>query len=77
MPDQLDVITELEPARIDAALARHHEHVAAQDAIALSLPYTPGVCIDCDGEIDPRRLIAQPSAVRCIECQKIVERGRS
>lgn len=76
MPDQIDSITEMEPARIDAALAPHRAHVAQADCLARSLPHTPGVCIDCDGDIDPRRLGALPHAVRCVECQEIVERGR-
>ena len=28
-----------------------------------------GYCIDCGGEIDYRRLQAQPTATRCLECQ--------
>lgn len=77
VPDQIDIVTEMEPARIKAALARHHAHVAAQDAVALSHPHTPGVCIDCDGDIDHRRLSALPHAVRCVECQEITEIGRA
>ena len=28
-----------------------------------------GTCIDCDIDIDYRRLQAQPAAIRCVECQ--------
>lgn len=28
-----------------------------------------GYCIDCGGEIDYRRMQAQPTATRCLECQ--------
>lgn len=28
-----------------------------------------GVCIDCSGEINSKRLTAYPTAKRCIECQ--------
>jgi RNA polymerase-binding transcription factor DksA len=28
------------------------------------------VCLDCDEPIDPRRLISQPRAVRCTDCQE-------
>ncbi len=33
-----------------------------------------GVCIDCGGEIERERLDAQPTALRCIECQAAWER---
>lgn len=34
----------------------------------------PRICIDCDDEIDPERVKANPAAVRCIECQTKYER---
>ena len=33
-----------------------------------------GVCAACEEEIDDRRLVANPLADRCIECQEMVER---
>ena len=33
-----------------------------------------GVCIDCGGDIGFERLRANPSAVRCIDCQSIYEK---
>ena len=33
-----------------------------------------GVCLDCGGEIGFERLRANPSAVRCIECQSVHEK---
>lgn len=35
---------------------------------------TYGVCVDCGRRIDPKRLEAQPTAVRCIEDQAKYER---
>lgn len=35
---------------------------------------TYGVCIDCEGEIDYQRLLAYPTAKRCIHCQRLHER---
>lgn len=35
-----------------------------------------GLCADCDAAIDPRRLQAEPFAVRCTACQAAAERGR-
>ncbi len=28
-----------------------------------------GICIDCEGEVEPARLEANPSASRCLNCQ--------
>ena len=33
-----------------------------------------GYCDDCGGEIDYRRLEAQPMALRCIACQSVHEK---
>ena len=33
-----------------------------------------GICIDCDSAISPKRLVAVPWAVRCIECQEVADR---
>ena len=32
-----------------------------------------GICEDCGGEIPRARLLAQPVAVRCTDCQAMVE----
>jgi DnaK suppressor protein len=34
---------------------------------------TYGVCDDCDQAIDPRRVLAQPAALRCLQCQAVAE----
>jgi RNA polymerase-binding protein DksA len=34
-----------------------------------------GVCVDCDGDISIQRLIANPVAERCIECESKHERA--
>ena len=33
-----------------------------------------GVCLDCGGDIDYRRLRAYPAAIRCIDCQRRYEK---
>jgi RNA polymerase-binding transcription factor DksA len=33
-----------------------------------------GTCLDCGGDIDHERLLAQPAALRCLECQRMHER---
>ena len=35
-----------------------------------------GICEDCGGRIDPRRLVAQPTALRCLVCQVLAEGGK-
>ena len=38
---------------------------------------TPGrrVCADCGGDIPAARLVAVPDAIRCVNCQSIMEAG--
>ena len=37
---------------------------------------TYGVCVDCEAEIDLRRLMLEPATSRCVECAQYHERGR-
>jgi DnaK suppressor protein len=56
--DQPEVARELEELRaIEAARKRFSEG-------------NYGVCLDCGGDIDYRRLRAYPAAIRCIDCQR-------
>ena len=32
-----------------------------------------GICSDCGNRIDSRRIVAQPTALRCLECQAVAE----
>jgi DnaK suppressor protein len=51
--------------QVRAALRRIHEG-------------TFGICIECESAIGPKRLLAVPSAPRCIECQGAADRdGRT
>lgn len=36
---------------------------------------TYGICIDCDKEIDEKRLKSYPNATRCVACQEALEEG--
>ena len=36
-----------------------------------------GICKECGSPIDPRRLVAQPAALRCRECQVVAEGGKT
>jgi DnaK suppressor protein len=33
-----------------------------------------GICCDCEGTINPKRLVAVPWATRCIQCQETADR---
>jgi DnaK suppressor protein len=34
---------------------------------------TYGICSDCGSRIDSRRVVAQPTALRCLKCQAVAE----
>lgn len=77
--DQLDeALTEMTQAMDDAILKRHVEDIrdiaAARKRIAAG---DYGVCIDCGGEIGYERLLAYPTAKRCIQCQREHEKRKA
>ena len=57
-----------------ASTARDATELAAIDR-ALQRLDTPefGVCIDCGAEIEPARLMAEPTVLRCTACQRRFE----
>ena len=60
----------------DAEAARDHEElVAVRAALARWADGSLGQCTDCDQPVGLARLLAQPSAARCIGCQSVAERG--
>ncbi len=38
---------------------------------------TYGMCNDCGNRIAPRRILAQPAALRCLECQSAAEADKT
>jgi len=36
-----------------------------------------GICLSCDGEISGKRLMAEPTAMLCVDCQEKRERNRA
>src|SRR3982074_2270159 len=36
-----------------------------------------GICVACEADINPKRLVAEPSAARCMGCQEALELERS
>lgn len=69
---QAQAAGELDGAEVERDLAELREIDAARRRIAEG---RYGRCVDCDAEIDAARLIAQPTAVRCLACQAAGERG--
>lgn len=61
----------------DVSIAVIGNHVQEVRAIETALQRIAeggyGICIDCDGAIDPERLERQPAAARCISCQQRYE----
>ncbi len=53
-------------------LAELHEIARAQARLADG---SYGQCADCGADIGLERLLAQPSAIRCIACQAVFERS--
>ncbi|HZQ63011.1 MAG TPA: TraR/DksA C4-type zinc finger protein [Casimicrobiaceae bacterium] len=65
-----DGVAELDIAEVRHALAELEEVDAALER-ARSGMY--GTCVDCDDPIAPARLLAHPTAMRCIACQEAYE----
>ncbi len=58
-------------AEVERDLAELREIALARERMADS---RYGRCADCGADIDPRRLLAQPTASRCTRCQAEAER---
>lgn len=68
--DDADRAQGLEETFRDSALA-------ARQRRPVETPHWVGgtrVCLECDEEIDPDRVTANPQAVRCLDCQVLHER---
>ena len=63
-------VDDAEAARIAEELRRI---AAARERLRAG---TYGVCVDCEAEIDLRRLMLEPATIRCVECAQYHERGR-
>ncbi|HSN33948.1 MAG TPA: TraR/DksA C4-type zinc finger protein [Ideonella sp.] len=61
-------------AEIERDLAELREIAAARERLA-SGRY--GLCVDCGETIEAARLLAHPSAIRCLSCQGDRERRRA
>lgn len=69
----LDTLTRIDEALVRQNLQDVHDIAAARQRIAAG---TYGVCTDCGGAIAYDRLLAYPTAKRCIECQREHEQAK-
>jgi RNA polymerase-binding transcription factor len=59
-------------------LTLERDLIAVDEALGRIADGTYGICADCGNEIALERLEARPQAVRCISCQRTLDRrGRS
>jgi len=62
-----DMLVDLQLANID----RHIEEIRDIDAALIRIAnLNYGTCCDCDAAINEQRLMAYPTAKRCLACQK-------
>jgi DnaK suppressor protein len=66
-----DLISDLDNAELSRDLQELRALETAQDRLARG---SYGSCVDCGGDIAFERLLAQPAALRCFECQKVYEK---
>lgn len=66
-----DLISDLDSAELDRDLGELRRLEAAQEKLAGG---SYGTCMDCGDEIDFERLLVQPAALRCLDCQRVHER---
>lgn len=69
MPDKLDLAKDVEMHQRDQAL----NHALSVKDPTQQVFNNRVHCIDCDIAISKARLIAKPSAARCIDCQQLWE----
>ncbi len=67
-----DLLTDLDAAMIDRQIHELRDIGAARERLAGS---SYGSCEDCGAEIGFERLMAYPTARRCIQCQSKREKG--
>lgn len=66
------VLAEIGNAEVERDLEELRQIALARQRIADG---SYGRCADCGVDIDPRRLLAQPTAARCTHCQAEAERN--
>jgi len=69
-----DLETSIDVAEIERDMRELHR---AKEALRRLDTPEFGICTDCGAEIPYARLLAEPTATRCIDCQRIAERTRA
>ena len=67
-----DLLADLDVARIDRQVSEIRSIEAALRRVDMGVY---GICRECDGDIDYKRLQSQPTAERCVTCQEQYERS--
>jgi DnaK suppressor protein len=58
----------------DAEVERDYAELREIDEVLAAIADgSYGLCHDCGGRIDARRLVVQPTALRCLDCQALAE----
>ena len=66
-----DLISDVDNAELSRDLQELRALETAQERLDSG---SYGSCLDCGGEIEFERLLAQPAALRCYDCQRVHER---
>ncbi len=66
-----DLLSDLDVAVVDRQIQEIRDIEAARERIKAG---TFGTCVDCEGDIAYERLLAYPTAKRCIDCQSVHEK---
>jgi DnaK suppressor protein len=66
-----DLLSDLDVAVVDRQIQEIRDIEAARERIEAG---TFGTCVECGGDIAYERLLAYPTARRCIECQSVHEK---
>ena len=66
-----DLISDLDHAEVERDLGELRQLEAASGRFAEG---SYGECVQCGSDIDFRRLRANPSALRCVDCQALYEK---
>jgi RNA polymerase-binding protein DksA len=66
-----DLLSDLDVAVVDRQIQEIRDIEAARERIKAG---TFGTCVECGGDIAYERLLAYPTARRCIECQSVHEK---
>ena len=65
---------QMQQMALESWLRRERRLISVDQALKRLEEQTYGVCIDCDEEINVRRLEIDPTAIRCIKCAEALSK---